>query len=52
MTNDKNNCHQCGKHTQGLTKDENYAVCVRPECPNYGLLQIGEEQMDKFISSL
>lgn len=40
-------CNQCGEkfeyHSELETKTVN--VCVNPECPNYGLLQIAAEDM-------
>lgn len=43
-----NNCHQCGLPTEAIGGNI-LAVCIRPDCPNYGLAQIVEENMQKFF---
>lgn len=52
MDKERNKCHQCRTPTIATTKDYNFAVCVVASCPNYGLAQIGEEQMWKFNADL
>ena len=44
----KEQCVQCHKEIQGQTKDDYYNVCVRPECPNYGLVQVGNKSLKEF----
>lgn len=45
----KQACVQCGLTCQAQTEGERtYNVCVRPECANYGLLQVDIDQIKKF----
>ena len=37
-------CNQCHEQMQ-IEVDEDVMVCSNPACPNYGLLQIGIEDM-------
>jgi len=45
-------CVQCLRPFEASTDDLKYMVCVREECPNYGLLQLGQEKMDEFLKSI
>jgi len=44
-------CHQCMREMHYSLEMEGKLVfcCVHPECPNYGLLQIAEEQIHKAV---
>lgn len=41
-----NYCVQCGKETMFITIQYVLGVCVEPDCPNYGLLQVSNECLD------
>ena len=45
----KDYCVQCEKEIEGQTADNNYNVCMRPDCPNYGLLQMGNTSLANFV---
>lgn len=47
-------CVQCGRELLGQVEIESkqIGVCHRPECPNYGLLQISIEKIKEFIESM
>ena len=40
-------CVQCNErsHTTWINLEEDYLVCTKPDCPNYGLLQLNPEQL-------
>lgn len=44
-------CVECGKEMPYAAKigRTDVPVCANPECPEYGLLQVGREQMDKLV---
>jgi len=47
-------CVQCNRPIQGHLEVESMAlgVCVRADCPNYGLPQIAQSKIDEFVQSL
>lgn len=47
-------CNQCGKKMDAIIELEKYnvPVCINPECPNYGLLQISEEKIEEYKNKL
>ena len=44
----KDLCVQCNREIQAQTEDGKYNVCVRPDCPNYGLVQVGADKLKEF----
>jgi len=46
----KNYCLQCNAEIETNTEDGLYNVCVHPECPNYGLLQVSEDEIFKHLN--
>jgi len=48
MKKDKpSHCVQCNEPMiHGTDWDKFVPICTNPECPNYGLLQIGQEALD------
>ena len=45
---EKQLCVQCNREIQ--TQDGNYNVCIFPDCPNYGLLQLDNNHLNKLIN--
>lgn len=45
----KDYCVQCIGPFEAMTADGNYSVCIRAECPNFGLLQLGVEKVSEFL---
>lgn len=45
----KQECVHCGLPCEAQTEEEkHYNICIRPDCPNFGLLQIDLDQIKKF----
>ena len=44
-TSGKTTCNMCGKQLNYEIGIYNFGVCDNPECPNFSLLQICEEEM-------
>jgi len=47
MKKQRNSCNQCCKEMRQCLGFGNIYVCSHESCPNYGVLQIPVEQMDK-----
>lgn len=45
-------CVQCGKKVRAVTEVGHFPVCLQPECPNYGLVQVGVERAKEFLRSI
>ena len=41
----KDLCIQCHKEINKCTVEGNFNVCIEPDCPNYGLLQVPENKI-------
>lgn len=42
-------CVQCGKKVRAITGLGHFPICLQPDCPNYGLVQVGKERIREFI---
>ena len=45
-------CVQCHKKIRGVTELGWFPVCIQPDCPNYGIMQVGKRHVKEFIKSL
>ena len=41
-------CVQCDRECQAQTIDGNYNVCIQPDCPNFGLVQVSYKAIKDF----
>ena len=55
-TVEKRSCNQCGAQMilavldrLSMTQSD---VCVKPKCPNYGLIQVPTERLDDYLKGL